>query len=67
MSEGDIVAKYELDREVKKLKLELERADQRENQLNAKIDQMIQQCADKKSECDSLQYRLQYYIDNKHL
>jgi hypothetical protein len=30
MSEGDIVAKYELDREVKKLKLELERADQRE-------------------------------------
>jgi hypothetical protein len=41
MSEGDIVAKYELDREVKKLKLELERADQRENQLNAKIDQMI--------------------------
>jgi len=27
MSEGDIVAKYELDREVKKLKLELERAD----------------------------------------
>ena len=30
MSEGDIDAKYELDREVKKLKLELERADQRE-------------------------------------
>lgn len=28
---------------------------------------MIQQCADKKSECDSLQYRLQYYMDNKHL
>ena len=28
---------------------------------------MIQQCTDKKSECESLQYRLQYYIDNKHL